>query len=224
MTVADHEEPRAPGRDGRQMARSIHNLPAPLLASFRPGTPPRVKGGLEAVAKRCERERALLTRGGVAEDPRCRAGRVYGSATSSLSGFCTRACFPRIASATCANDVPLETATNRWAPMACGPNVDQPGARAGGSVPSGRGRLRRPVLRDKGSIGRPGTARPSKLHPRPSNSQGRSDRITSPGGSGLTVRHRYPAYVPIPGAIQLASMPRVECPRTDTSYQLSGDR
>ena len=78
MTVADHEEPRAPGRDGRQMARSIHNLPAPLLASFRPGIPPRVNGGLEAIAKRCERERALLTRGGVAEDPRCRAGRSMG--------------------------------------------------------------------------------------------------------------------------------------------------
>ena len=44
---------------------------------------------------------------------------------SSLSGFGTQPCFPRIAPATCANDVPLETATNRSAPMACGPNVDQ---------------------------------------------------------------------------------------------------
>jgi hypothetical protein len=47
--------------------------------------------------------------------------------TSSLSGFCTRACFPRIASATLANGVPLETVRNRSAPSACGPNVDQAG-------------------------------------------------------------------------------------------------
>jgi hypothetical protein len=33
--------------------------------------------------------------------------------------------FPRIAPATCANDAPPQTATNRSAPMACGPNVDQ---------------------------------------------------------------------------------------------------
>jgi hypothetical protein len=39
----------------------------------------------------------------------------------------TRACFPRIAPATCANDAPLETVANRSAPMACGPNVDQAG-------------------------------------------------------------------------------------------------
>ena len=36
-----------------------------------------------------------------------------------------RAYFPRIVPATWANDAPLETATNRWVPMACGPNVDQ---------------------------------------------------------------------------------------------------
>jgi hypothetical protein len=45
--------------------------------------------------------------------------------TSSSSGFCPRACFPRIAPATCANDVPLETAPNRPDPMGGGPNVDQ---------------------------------------------------------------------------------------------------
>jgi hypothetical protein len=45
--------------------------------------------------------------------------------TSSLSGFCPRACFPRIAPGTCASDVPLETAGDRWVPMSCGPNVDQ---------------------------------------------------------------------------------------------------
>jgi hypothetical protein len=33
--------------------------------------------------------------------------------TSSLSGFCPRACFPRIAPATCGNDLPLETVANR---------------------------------------------------------------------------------------------------------------
>ena len=42
--------------------------------------------------------------------------------TSSLSGFCTGACFPRIASATWANEVPLGTVANRAVPMAC---VDQ---------------------------------------------------------------------------------------------------
>jgi hypothetical protein len=46
-------------------------------------------------------------------------------AMSHLSGFCTRACFPRIAPATCANDVPLETVADRSVPLACGPNVDQ---------------------------------------------------------------------------------------------------
>jgi hypothetical protein len=45
--------------------------------------------------------------------------------SSDLSGFCPRACFCRIEPATWANDAPLETATNRSAPMACGPNVDQ---------------------------------------------------------------------------------------------------
>jgi hypothetical protein len=37
--------------------------------------------------------------------------------TSSLSGFCPRACFRRIASATCANDLPLETAGDRCEPL-----------------------------------------------------------------------------------------------------------
>src|SRR5215218_2347043 len=37
--------------------------------------------------------------------------------TSSLSGFCSRACFRRIAPATCANDLPLETAGDRCEPL-----------------------------------------------------------------------------------------------------------
>ena len=37
--------------------------------------------------------------------------------TSSLSGFCPRACFPRIAPATCANDLPLEPTGNRCEPL-----------------------------------------------------------------------------------------------------------
>jgi hypothetical protein len=41
--------------------------------------------------------------------------------TSSLSGFCTRACYRRIAPVTWANDIPLETVANRSIPMACGP-------------------------------------------------------------------------------------------------------
>jgi hypothetical protein len=36
-----------------------------------------------------------------------------------------RACYRRIAPATCANDLPLETVANRLDPMGCGPNVDQ---------------------------------------------------------------------------------------------------
>ena len=92
-------------------------------------------------------EHAELVAPGVAHDPEVKAalllmvmtigrgGRELGEwlvglpglepGTSSLSGFCTRACFCRIAPATRANDEPLETATNRWVPMGCGPNVDQ---------------------------------------------------------------------------------------------------
>jgi hypothetical protein len=47
-------------------------------------------------------------------------------ATASLSGFCTRTRFCRIAPTTSMNDVPLETVTDRSVPMACGPNVDRP--------------------------------------------------------------------------------------------------
>jgi hypothetical protein len=36
---------------------------------------------------------------------------------SSLSGFCPWACFRRIAPATCANDLPLETAGDRCEPL-----------------------------------------------------------------------------------------------------------
>jgi hypothetical protein len=54
-----------------------------------------------------------------------------GPATSSLSGFCTRACFCRIPAATWANDLPVETVANRSVPMACGPNVDQAGLLSG---------------------------------------------------------------------------------------------
>src|SRR5215211_1524927 len=37
--------------------------------------------------------------------------------TSSLSGFCPEACFRRIAPATCANDLPLETVGDRYEPL-----------------------------------------------------------------------------------------------------------
>jgi hypothetical protein len=50
-----------------------------------------------------------------------------------LSGFSTRACFPRNAPPTCVNEVPLETVANRSVPMACGPNVDQARPARGGS-------------------------------------------------------------------------------------------
>ena len=45
------------------------SLPAQLMANSRLGTLPRVKGGRRPVAERCERERAPLAWGGVAEDP-----------------------------------------------------------------------------------------------------------------------------------------------------------
>jgi hypothetical protein len=54
--------------------------------------------------------------------------------TASLSGFCTGACFPRIAPTTWANDGPLETVANRSVPMACGPNVDQARPPAGAAA------------------------------------------------------------------------------------------
>jgi hypothetical protein len=59
--------------------------------------------------------------------------------TSSLSEICAWACFPRIVPATWANDAPLETATNRSAPMGCGPNVDQARPARGGSGAPRRG-------------------------------------------------------------------------------------
>jgi hypothetical protein len=66
--------------------------------------------------------------GGVGAPPP--AGRAEAPAstwTSSLSGFCARACFPRIAPSTWANGVPLETVRNarrRW-------RVDQTWTRQG---------------------------------------------------------------------------------------------
>jgi hypothetical protein len=102
--------------------------------------------------------------------------------SSSLSGFCTQACFCRIAPATWANDAPVATVANRSAPMGVwtkrGPSLAQ---RQGGPVPSGRGRpsaLRSSATRDR--IGRPGTARPIP-----------SPRMGT-GGTGLrsvTLRH-----------------------------------
>jgi hypothetical protein len=63
--------------------------------------------------------------GGVGAPPPAGRAERGSTWTSSLSGFCTRACFPRIGPASCANDGPLETVANRSVPMACGPNVDQ---------------------------------------------------------------------------------------------------
>jgi hypothetical protein len=63
--------------------------------------------------------------------------------TSSLSGFCPRACFPRIAPGTCASDVPLETAGDRWRPLGsdglwtkCGPSHDHQPAGPRVSMPA----------------------------------------------------------------------------------------
>ena len=69
------------------------------------------------------------------------------SETSSLSGFCTRVRFCRIAPVTWANDAPLETVANRWAPMACGPNVDQVAGKL--SVPAHTMLQERGLLHDR---------------------------------------------------------------------------
>ena len=88
--------------------------------------------------------------------------------TSSLSGICAWPCFPRIVSATWANDAPLETAANRSAPMGCGPNVDQARPARGAAA------LR---VADLGWQGRPPPAAPTS-EPR------RGERLVrgSPGG------------------------------------------
>ena len=61
LTVNDHQEPLAPGLYGTEMARSW--LAAGKLQA---GDPAPGQGRPQAVAERCERERALLTWGRVA--------------------------------------------------------------------------------------------------------------------------------------------------------------
>jgi hypothetical protein len=69
--------------------------------------------------------------------------------TSSLSGFCPQARFPRMTPATWANDVPLETAGDRYEPLGSdgmwtkrGPSHDhQPAAGSRVSMPAWLDRL-----------------------------------------------------------------------------------
>jgi hypothetical protein len=111
---------------------------------------------------------------------------VRARATASLSGFCTRASYCRIAPASWANDAPLETIGNRSAPMGCGPDVDQAhDAQRTGRLGSGAlvgdsrtGPTRAPSLRP--------TRRRSLLspraqldHPRPAVGRSRSMRHSS---------------------------------------------
>src|SRR5215211_7569965 len=58
----------------------------------------------------------------------------------------------------CGALAPLVTARARCTPLPAAPHV--PTVYRWAPVPSGRGRLGAPVLRDQGPIGRPGTARP----------------------------------------------------------------
>jgi hypothetical protein len=61
--------------------------------------------------------------------------------TSSLSGFCPQACFCRITPATCANDLPLETAGDRCEPLSSDGVWTKrgPGQRVSGPVGLGSG-------------------------------------------------------------------------------------
>jgi len=89
----------------------------------------------QATLRRAEGEagpRLLTASWQESQGPRCNSGVVglpgLEPGTSSLSGFSPRACFRRIASATCANDLPPETAGDRCEPLGsdgvwtkCGP-------------------------------------------------------------------------------------------------------
>src|SRR5215207_7499362 len=88
--------------------------------------------------------------------------------SASLSGFCPRACYRRIAPATCANDLPLETAGDRCEPL----GSDGMWTKRG---PSRARRYGGPVLRDQGPIGpvlRSDAIRPSRLPVEPASVRG----------------------------------------------------
>jgi hypothetical protein len=94
--------------------------------SVRPvGIGPSMNPGRMGICPSDSRRSTSFVRRGMASCPReleivPRCLRVVAARTpglepgaSSLSGFCIRSCFPRIAPATWVNDVPLETAANR---------------------------------------------------------------------------------------------------------------
>jgi len=66
--------------------------------------------------------------------------------------------FPQDPTRDLRQDAPLETAGNRSVPMACGPNVDQPGSMGSGSTWSRPSAA--PVLHDQSPIGRLGHGEP----------------------------------------------------------------
>jgi hypothetical protein len=74
---------------------------------------------IQRPVRRCRRPAWLTASPGRPGHTGPRPAAQYGKVDRSLSYL------PRMAPATCASDVPLETATNRSAPMACGPTVDQ---------------------------------------------------------------------------------------------------
>ena len=92
--------------------------------------------------------------------------------SASLSGFCPRACFRRIAAATCANDLPLETAGDRCEPL----GSDGVWTKRGPGTPRSQGQ-RRSASRTLPRQGRPPPAAPDKRAP-PGNRLVRG----SPGG------------------------------------------
>jgi hypothetical protein len=109
-----------------------------------PNAPRRLAGDRTGRAERRQAERAAWTghssrahhqpeeRGMLIDAPSSTTHSYRGrriAHRSFISGFSTRAYSRRIAPATWTNDVHLETAMNRSAPMPCGPNVDQAGRR-----------------------------------------------------------------------------------------------
>ena len=116
-------EPNGAGPQRLARCRRRGSNPAPRCFAS-----PRRGGGRSVT---CDSELPTVTaraRRGPAVPDAVRTQR--GPATSSLSGFCTRDSFCRMAPATWANGVSLETVRSCSAAMACGPSVSGAGVTA----------------------------------------------------------------------------------------------
>ena len=83
VTVSDRQELPASGRYGMEMARSC----LPAAGNPEAGDPAPGQGRPQAVAERCEQERASLTRGGVAEDAQLLGTATLMRASSGTGGY-----------------------------------------------------------------------------------------------------------------------------------------